>query len=156
MKWTETISIDRPLDEVRGAVADEHALMAWSAWPEATGYSCDVEGDGRALGSQIVFRDRHGRERGRQTLTAVTDERISYRLNNAGPFGRRMEPELDFRLEDAGDATMVHLDFRADVPLPPPARQLIDSVMGRRVRRLHRQDLRQLKDYVEQAPTDRA
>ena len=156
MRWTETITINRPLDEVRRAVADEHALMAWSAWPEATGYACDIEGDGRALGSQIVFRDGRGRERGRQTLTAVTDDRISYRLNNAGPLGREMKPELDFRFAEAGRATLVHLDFRADVPLPPPARQLVDSLMGRRVRRLHLRDLRQLKDYVEQTSTDGA
>lgn len=32
-----------------------------------------------------------------------------------------MTPELDFRLTDTdGYATVVHLDFRADVPLPPP------------------------------------
>lgn len=153
MQWTESITIGRPSNLVREAIADERALMAWSAWPEATGYSCDVEGDGCTPGSQIVFRDGGGRERGRQTLTSVTGERISYRLRNAGPFGREMTPELDFSLEDAGcDTTLVHLNFRADVPLPPPARQVVDALMGRRVRKLHVQDLQQLKDYVEKAP----
>lgn len=77
MKWTEIITNERPVDQVRRAIADEHALMAWSAWPAATGYSCGVEGDGRTVGSQIVFRDGRGRERGRQTLAALADDRIS-------------------------------------------------------------------------------
>ena len=44
MEWTESIVVDRPLKQVQAAIADEHELMAWSAWPNATGYTCAVDG----------------------------------------------------------------------------------------------------------------
>lgn len=150
MEWTESIVVDRPRAEVHRAVADEHVLMRWSAWPEATGYTCSVEGDGRSPGSEIVFRDRSGTEQGRQRLTLATPERVEYRLRNRGPGGREMTPEVDFRLEDAGAGrTRVHLDFRARAPLPPGLRQVAEALIGRRVRALHVEDLRQLKELVE-------
>jgi hypothetical protein len=98
VQWTETIVVDRPLEQVQAAIADENQLMAWSAWPEATGYVCSVDGDGRTLGSSIVFRDPDGVELGRQRLTLVQPDRVEYRLRNRGPLGRDMTPEVDFRL----------------------------------------------------------
>lgn len=149
MEWSRNIVIDRPRDRVHGAVADEHRVMQWSAWPQATGYSCAVEGDGRSLGSAIVFTDREGVEQGRQRLTLVRPDRVEYRLRNRGPGGRDITPEIDFRLEDLGGRTRVHLDFRARAPLPPLLRQVAEAVIGRRVRRLHDEDLKQLKVHVE-------
>lgn len=156
MEWTESIVVDRPLDQVQRAVADEHQLMRWSAWPRATGFTCAVDGDGRSPGSTIVFRDRTGAEQGRQRLTRVEPDRVEYRLRNRGPRGREMTPEIDFRLEPLGAArTRVHLDFRATAPLPPGARHLAELLLGRRVRRLHVEDLRLLKAHVEGAPATR-
>ena len=153
MEWTESIDIDRPLGQVQAAIADEHELMAWSAWPQATGYSCAVDGDGRSVGSAIVFRSPDGVEQGRQRLARVAPGRVEYRLRNRGPRGREMTPEVDFRLEPLGAAaTRVHLDFRASVPLPPGLRHVAELVLARRVRRLHVADLRQLKDHVEARP----
>jgi carbon monoxide dehydrogenase subunit G len=154
MRWTESIVVGRPAARVRAAVADGHELMAWSAWPRATGYRCAVEeGDGRSVGSAIVFRDRAGRERGRQQLTRVEDDRVEYRLRNRGPGGREIRPEVDFRIEPLdADRTRVHLDFRAAAPLPPGLRRLVERVLGRRVRRLHVEDLAQLKAHVEGSP----
>ena len=71
VEWTENIVVDRPLEQVHHAVADEHELMQWSAWPEATGYTCAVDGDGRSTGSAIVFRDRRGVERSYEFLDLV-------------------------------------------------------------------------------------
>jgi hypothetical protein len=120
------------------------------AWPSATGYRCAIEGDGRSPGSAIVFSDREGVEQGRQRLTRVERDRVEYRLRNRGPRGREMTPEVDFRLEPLDDTrTRVHLDFRATVPLPPGARQIAELLLGRRVRRLHVEDLRLLKAHVE-------
>ena len=83
-------------------------------------------------------------------MTSVEPDRIEYRLRNRGPAGREMTPEVDFRLDDLdGTRTRVHLDFRATAPLPPGARQLAELVLGRRVRRLHVEDLRLLKLHVE-------
>jgi Polyketide cyclase / dehydrase and lipid transport len=153
MEWTESIVIDRPLAQVQAAIADEHQLMAWSAWPKATGYSCAVDGDGRSIGSTIVFRDRAGVEQGRQRLTRIETDRVEYRLRNKGPRGREMTPEVDFRLEALDDSrTHVHLDFRATAPLPPGVRQIAELLLGRRVRRLHVEDLELLKAHVENVP----
>ncbi len=76
MHWTESIDVDRPVPEVRAAIADEHELMQWSAWPEATGYTCSVDGDGISPGSEIVFRDRSGVVQGRQRLLRSTADRV--------------------------------------------------------------------------------
>ena len=157
MEWTESIVVDRPREAVRRAIADEHELMAWSAWPAATGYTCAVEeGDGCSLGSAIVFRDRSGTEQGRQLLTLVDTDRVEYRLRNRGPAGRIMTPEVDFRLADLdGARTRVHLDFRATPPLPWGARHLAELLLARWARRLHVLDLQQLKAHLERAPSTR-
>lgn len=153
MHWTVSIVVDRPRDQVQAAVADENDLMAWSAWPQATGYTCAVEGDGRSIGSEIVFTDRKGREQGRQRLASVSPTLVEYRLRNRGPGGRDITPEVDYRLEDLGDGrTRVHLDFRATPPVPAPLRPLVRATLGRRVRRLHVEDLELLKAYVERQP----
>ena len=154
MHWTESIVVDSPLAEVQKAIADEHELMRWSAWPEATGFTCAVDGDGRSLGSAIVFRDQTGAEKGRQRLAQVAPDRVEYRLRNRSPGGRDITPEVDFRLDrlDA-DHTRVDLDFRVTLPLPPGLRQLAEWILARRVRPLHVEDLRRLKAHVEKAPT---
>ncbi len=153
MHWTESIVVDRPADRVAASIADENELMQWSAWPQATGYTCSVDGDGTSVGSCIVFRDRSGTEQGRQRLHSVSPERVEYRLTNRGPGGRTMTPEVDFRLEPLGPSrTRVFLDFRVDVPLPSPLRQVAEAVLGRRVRALHVKDLEELKRYVEATP----
>ena len=150
MEWTESVLVDRPLPEVQAAIADEHELMQWSAWPQATGYTCRVDGDGTSVGSCIVFTDPKGREQGRQRLSSVAQHRVEYRLSNRGPGGREMTPEVDFRLEPVGDSkTRVLLDFRATPPLPAGVRQVAELVMAPRVRKLHVEDLRMLKEHVE-------
>lgn len=150
MQWTESVDVDAPLEQVRDAVADQHRLMAWSAWQEATGYTCTVDGDGRSVGSAIVFTDRTGVEQGRQTMTLLAPDRVENRLVNRGPGGRDIRPEVDFRLEPlSASRTRVHLDFRAVPPLPPVLRQLAELVLARKVRALHVKDLQQLKQHVE-------
>ncbi len=43
---------------------DQHTVIKWLAWPEATGYPCAVSGDGRSVGSEIVFADPSGKHMG--------------------------------------------------------------------------------------------
>lgn len=155
MRWTESVLVDAPMASVHASIADEHELMAWSAWPAATGFVCAVEvGDGRSVGSEFVFRDAKGVEKGRQRLSEVSPTLVAYRLENQGPGGRTIRPEVDFTLADqGGGATRVTLDFRAELPLPPGLRQVAQAVAGRRLRALHRKDLAQLKAHVERAAT---
>lgn len=160
MQWTETVIIDAPVDIVRAAVRDQRHVMAWSAWPEATGFTCVVEGDAMSVGSQIVFRDRSGTVQGRQRIVDVTDDgatrTVVNELENRGPFGRTMRPRVDFRTTALDDhRTEVALDFAADIPFPRPLRQLIGVGMRRWARGLHRKDLDQLRTYVETADDPR-
>ena len=155
MRWTETIDIDAPEDLVRTAMLDQHHVVRWSAWPEATGLSCTVHGDGTSPGSEIVFRDDAGTVQGRQRITAVDGQRIANRLENRGPLGRTMTPRVDFVVTRlAHDRTRAALDFEADVPLPVGLRHLVQLAMSRWARRLHVEDLRLLKSYVESGAVD--
>jgi hypothetical protein len=65
VEWSESIVVNRPPQRVQQAIADENELMRWSAWPQATGFTCAVDGDGTSLGSAIVFRNAKGVEQGR-------------------------------------------------------------------------------------------
>lgn len=151
MKWTECVVVDGPVARVRQAVADENELLQWSAWPEATGYTCHIDGDGRSVGSTIVFTDAKGTVQGRQVLQSVEENAVDYRLRNRGPGGREMTPHVRYLLDDVdGARTRVRLDFDAAAPLPPGVRHVVEAVMGRRVRRLHVEDLRRLKAHVEE------
>lgn len=157
MSWQLETEIDAPPADVQRAIADEHSLMAWSAWPAATRLRCRLEtGDGTSIGSEIVFRDAGGTEKGRQRLTLATPARVEYRLFNKGPLGRPMNPELDFIIaSESPQRTRVRLDFRAEAPLPPGPRHLVERLLGSRVRRLHVEDLRRLKAHVEGADRTR-
>lgn len=151
VRWTESVVIEGPIARVRQAVADENELLQWSAWPEATGYTCRIEGDGRSVGSAIVFSDAEGTVQGRQVLQSVDENAVDYRMRNRGPGGRDMTPHVRYLLDDIdGGRTRVRLDFDATAPLPPGVRHVVEAFMGRRVRRLHVKDLAQLKAHVEQ------
>ena len=105
--------------------------MEWSAWPQATGYTCAVDGDGTTAGSSIVFTSPAGEEMGRQTITETTATTVRNRLPNRGPGGRTIEPEIDFHVEPLGPGrSRVRLDFR----ITPP---------------IHRADLVNLKKLLE-------
>jgi carbon monoxide dehydrogenase subunit G len=159
VRWRESIIVERPVAEVWEAVVDQRELLQWSAWPEATGFRCSLEGDGTSIGSEIVFRSRDGVEQGRQRLALVDAQRrrVRYDHDNRGPRGRRMHPVVELRLEPAGPGrTRVLWDFEASVPLPLPVRPLAEAVLGRRVRALHVKDLEQLKAHLERRPAPAA
>lgn len=136
-------------DEVFEAVWDQNVLMVWSAWPEATGYTCAVEGDGRSVGSEIIFRSADGVEQGRQQLVAVGDGVVRNRMRNRGPRGRWVEPSVDFRVEAEGEGTRVHLDFEVEPPVPRVLQPLANRYLTRSIRPLHVADLVRLKALVE-------
>ena len=148
--WTESIEVGQPADKVLSAVLDQHTLMRWSAWPQATGYSCAVDGDGTSPGSSIVFTSPAGEEMGRQTIVGIGDFTVSNRLRNRGPGGKVIEPEVDFRVESVGaHRSRVLLDFRVTPPVPGPLQPLARLYLNRKIRPLHRDDLRNLKALLE-------
>lgn len=123
MHWTETVTIDAPVDVARAAVRDQRHVMAWSAWPEATGFTCSVDGDATSVGSEIVFRDRTGTVQGRQHIVDVTDDgdtrTVVNQLENRGPFGRTMRPRVDFRTTAVNaQRTEVGAGLRRRHPVP--------------------------------------
>jgi hypothetical protein len=148
--WSESIDIDRPVEEVHNAVLDQQILMKWSAWPQATGCSCAVDGDGTTPGSSIVFTSPTGEEMGRQTIVTVSDTTVSNRLRNRGPGGRVIEPEIDFMVEPLSpQRSRVLLDFRIAPPVPAPLRPVARLFLNLRIRPVHRADLKNLKSLLE-------
>ena len=153
MRWTESITLAAPVAHVYQAVADENELLCWSAWPQSTGFTCTIAGDGTTIGSEIRFTDpRRDQAMGAQRLVAAEPPtRVRYQLDNRGPFGLKLRPELEFRLADLGDRTRVDLLF--DLPLPKPL-ELLARVTGfaRRIRGLHQEDLRLLAEHEQRSP----
>ncbi|WP_043440777.1 SRPBCC family protein [Arthrobacter sp. L77] len=150
MQWTETITIEAPRDIVYQAVRDQHTLMRWSAWPEATGFTCRVDGDGMSPGSQIVFTDQKGVEQGRQTLVSADPGIVRNTMRNRGPRGRWVSPNVDFHVDPVTPTqTRVSLAFDVDPPVPRIMKPLANRWLRRSIRPLHVKDLQQLKDLVE-------
>ena len=153
IEWSERVDINRPPEEVLNAVRDQRILMEWSAWPQATGYTCAVDGDGTTAGSSIVFTSPAGEEMGRQTITETTATTVRNRLRNRGPGGRIIEPEIDFHVEPLGPGrSRVRLDFRIKPPLPVFLHPVARFFLDRRIRPLHRADLDNLKNLLEAGP----
>lgn len=150
MQWIESITIDRPKATVYAAVVDQHVLMQWSAWPEATGFTCRVEGDGTSPGSQIVFSDAEGVVQGRQTLLSEDGTLVRNQMKNRGPRGRDIEPRVDFRVEELGPtSTRVSLEFEVEPPVPALLKPIAARWLTKSIRPLHVKDLEQLKALVE-------
>lgn len=151
MTWTVDIDVNAPLERVFDAAVDQHQVMAWSAWPAATGYSCAVqEQDGRALGATIVFTDpRSGEPAGRQELAAtVAPTYVRYELHNPGPGGVMLHPVVEVHLAALDpDRTRVFWRFANQLPegMPEEAQQQMASW----VKGLHVKDLEGLKEHVE-------
>lgn len=153
VQWSESIDIRRRPDVVFEAMRDQHTVLTWSAWPEATGYRCAVSGDGRSVGSEIVFSDSAGRHRGRQRITAVGDAVVRNTMRNRGPGGRWVEPRVDFRVEAHGDGTRAFLDFHIEPPVPRLFLPVAHWYLRRAIRPLHVEDLRRLKRLLEDNST---
>jgi carbon monoxide dehydrogenase subunit G len=149
VRWSESIRIEAAPEAVFEAVLDQHTVIKWSAWPDATGYGCAVSGDGRSVGSEIVFEDSSGRHMGRQRITRVTDNVVYNRMRNRGPGGRWVEPAVDFRVEPDGEGTRAYLDFEVEPPVPKILRPLAHRYLAKSIRPLHVEDLRRLKILVE-------
>jgi carbon monoxide dehydrogenase subunit G len=149
VRWTESIFIEQTPERVLDAIRDQNVLMRWSAWPEATGYTCAVEGDGRSVGSEIVFRSADGTVQGRQRITAIESSAVRNTMRNRGPRGTWVEPTVDFRVEAQGAGTMVHLDFDVTPPVPRLLHPVANRYLARSIRPLHVEDLRRLKALVE-------
>lgn len=153
MRWTQSIIIAQTPAKALEAIRDQHVLMRWSAWPEATGYTCAVEGDGRSVGSEIVFRSSDGMEQGRQCITAVEDNAVRNKMRNRGPRGTWVETTVDFRVEPDGEGSVVHLDFEVTPPVPKILHP-IAGYLSRTIRPLHVEDLRRLKALAESGDQD--
>lgn len=148
-RWRETIHIDSDPKTVFEAMLDQHKVIQWSAWPEATGYRCEVSGDGRSVGSEIAFCDRSGKHMGRQRITEVGQTVVRNRMRNRGPGRRWVEPAVDFQVEPEGDGTRAHLEFELDPPAPRILLPLAHRYLQRSIRPVHVEDLRRLKRFVE-------
>ncbi len=149
MRWSESIQIAGSPDAVFEAMLDQHKVMKWSAWPDATGYRCAVSGDGRSVGSEITFTDPSGKHMGRQRITEVGKTVVRNKMRNRGPGGRWVEPSVDFRVEPDGEGTRAYLDFEVNPPVPKLLRPLAHRYLKKSIRPVHVEDLRRQKLFVE-------
>lgn len=150
MQWTETIITEAPDDDVYQAVRDQHTPMQGSAWPDTTGSTCRVEGDGTSPGSQIIFTDSKGIEQGRQTLVSADADAVRNRMRDRGPRGRWVSPSVDFHIDPVTPArTRVSLAFDVEPPVPRILKPVANRWLRRSIRLLHVKDLQQPKDLVE-------
>jgi carbon monoxide dehydrogenase subunit G len=150
LRWSESIHIDRDPETVFAAMLDQHTVIKWSAWPEATGYRCAVAGDGKSVGSEIVFADPSGNRMGRQRITEVGKSVVHNQMRNRGPAGRWVEPTVDFRVEQDGDGTRAYLDFEVAPPAPRLLLPFAHRYLKKSIRPLHVEDLRRLKRLLEE------
>lgn len=147
VQYVEQINVDASRERVYDAIRQQAQLMQWSAWPEATGSTCSVEGDDGEVGAKTVFFNK-GKRFGHQEIIALeVNQRVSMTLVDSGPL--KHIPYLDFELESiTKNKTRVVLKFKNTYrrPFQVPAR-LFGIV--RWVRKLHLKDLDGLKIYVE-------
>ena len=148
--YSERVTVDAPADRVFAHIACQQDLMAWSAWPAATGMSCRVEGADARVGARLVYL-KNGRPMGDQTVTElVPGERVVLALSDPTPFGQ--VPVVAFDVTARGpDRSEVVLSFTNRFRRPF---NLLVAVLRipRWVQALHRKDLHGLKAFCEGQP----
>jgi hypothetical protein len=148
VRWAESVDIEAPAERVLPALADKRQVVAWSA---ATGFACEIDGDGTSVGSSMVMRDASGREQGRQRLAAVGAHRLECRLSNRG--SRGADDDAGGRRPRGAAGGRAHPGAPGLPGHPAPSRNrcapLRKLVVARRVRASHVEDLRLLKGHVK-------
>lgn len=145
--YTEKITISAPIKQVYDNIRSQADLMRWSAWPEATGSTCEVENTDGEVGARTVFFS-DGKRFGHQEIIALEpNKKVSMTLVDSGPL--KHTPYLDFHLRSLSDVeTEVTLDFTNTYkkPFQVPAKLF---GMVKWVRSLQIRDLEGLKSYSE-------
>ena len=108
--YTEKTVIAAPIKQVYDNIRSQADLMKWSAWPEATGSTCEVENTDGEVGARTVFLN-DGKRFGHQEIIALEpNKKVSMTLVDSGPL--KHTPYLDFHLRSLSDTeTEVILDF---------------------------------------------
>jgi hypothetical protein len=145
--YQESVLVNAPPDQVFAAIRSQEDLMAWSAWPAATGSTCRLVGPDNQVGTKVEFITK-GKVSGSQTVTEIAPgERVKVALSDPSPFGQL--PFVTFYIRSHGvDASAATLEFTNTIRRPF---QLIVKGVGiaRWVRQLHRKDLAGLKAFCE-------
>jgi uncharacterized protein YndB with AHSA1/START domain len=147
VRYTETIEIDAPADDIYDHIRFQERLMRWSAWPSETGSTCACEGVDGEIGARTVFLTRKGDRFGHQEVVGLDPgRRVELALESKGPPQRT---KLAFELQPLGDSrTRVLLHFDNDIARPFNLLLRIAGVV-RWTRGMHVKDLQGLKAYAE-------
>ncbi len=147
VEYSEKIVVNAPVEQVYNNIRWQDRLMAWSAWPEATGSTCSVENADGAVGARTVFFDE-GKRFGHQEIIGLEpNQKVSMTLVDSGPL--KHTPYLDFDLRSLPNQqteVTLHFDNTYDRPFHVPAK-LFGIVKW--VRELQIKDLEGLKAYSE-------
>lgn len=149
VSYDETITVEAPVEKVYDNIRMQEDLMAWSAWPEATGSTCAVEGTDGAIGAQTVYFTDGKRSGFQEIVDLKPNQSVVLKLADFGPIPQM--PVLTFDLEEL-DASRtkvtLHFDNRFKRPFQVPAKLL---GMPKWVRSMHLKDLAGLKAHAEQS-----
>ncbi|MEL6262373.1 MAG: SRPBCC family protein [Cyanobacteria bacterium J06626_6] len=145
--YTEKIVVAAPAEQVYDNIRSQTDLMKWSAWPEETGSTCEVENTDGEVGARTVFFNK-GKRFGHQEIIALEpNKKVSMTLVDSGPL--KHTPYLDFHLRSLSDTeTEVTLDFTNTYQRPFQVPAKLFGVV-KWVRSLQVKDLEGLKAYSE-------
>ena len=149
VEYVEVVEINGQPERIYNAIRYQSQLMKWSAWPSETGSSCQVAGEDGAVGAQILFFDKKGRQFGHQSVEHLAaNSWVEFSLMSKGP---PHLPRVVFYIVPSGsDRGLVLLHFRNDI-LPPFHLLLRLFGVVRWTRQMHQKDLDGLKRYVERS-----
>ncbi|MEO0605347.1 MAG: SRPBCC family protein, partial [Myxococcota bacterium] len=155
VRYTESVDVDAPVQDVFDDIRLQERLMRWSVWPRETGSRCAVDpgpaGADGTEGARTVFVSK-GRAVGHQRITRLVDGReIAMTLEGPGP---PHDPALTFELEALEPSrTRVHLHFVNRFSRPFNAIWHFAG-LSKWTRELHRKDLAGLKAFSEPPHVD--
>lgn len=146
VRYTETLVIDAPAQQLYDNTRFQSRLMEWSAWPSETGSTCSCENQDGEIGARTVFFSK-GKRFGYQEVMSLIDGRtVELALFSKGP---PQKPLLRFDFIPLSESrTEVRLSF--DNTLMRPFNVIL-RVAGivKWTRKMQLKDLQGLKRYSE-------
>lgn len=146
VRYTETLVIEAPAQQLYDNTRFQARLMEWSAWPSETGASCACENTDGQVGARTVFISK-GKRFGHQEIIRLVDgQSVELALVSKGP-PQKPVIRFDF-IPMANSRTEVRLSFDNTLARPFNVILRLAGVV-KWTRKMHVNDLQGLKGYSE-------